>query len=109
MSRFIFTLVVDFFVAFGVILGGCLLGGLGAFLVVQPPMTTMKLLADKLKIWAVVAAIGGSVDTLSAIERGFWDNNHSEILKQLLFIFSAFLGAHTGSLLIKWLIGGEIK
>ncbi len=108
MSKFMATIVLDFFVAFGVIIGGALLGGLGAFVAGQQPMQTMMVLADKLKIWAVVAAIGGTVDTLSLIERNFFDGMHSEIIKQVLYIFSAFFGAYIGTTLIHWL-GGELK
>lgn len=108
MSSFMVTIILNFFVAFGVILGGCFLGGLGAFLTGEPPMNWMgEVFAEKLKIWAVVAAIGGTVDTLSAIERGFFDGAHGVIIKHFLFILSAFLGAHAGTQLIKWLIGGE--
>jgi hypothetical protein len=106
MSKFMATIILDFFVAFGVILGGCFLGGLGAFVAGQPPMAVMSNLAEKLKIWAVVAAIGGTVDTLSLIERNFFDGYHGEIMKQIIYIFSAFLGAYLGTLLVKWLITG---
>jgi len=102
------TIILDFFVAFGVIVGGSFLGGLGAFAAGQSPMQTMMILSDKLKIWAVVAAIGGTVDTLSLIERNFFDGTHSEIIKQILYIFSAFFGAYIGTTLIQWL-GGDIK
>jgi hypothetical protein len=105
MKQFLGTIILDFFVAFGVVVGGSLLGGLGAFVIGQPPMHMMKDLAVKLKIWAVVAAIGGTVDTLSVIERGFFEGAHGEIFKQIIFIFSALLGAYTGSFLVKWFVG----
>jgi hypothetical protein len=110
MSQFMVTIILNFFVAFGVILGGSLLGGIGAFVAGQPPMYWMEVVfAEKLKIWAVVAAIGGTIDTLSAIERGFFSGSHGEIVKHGLFIFSAFLGAHSGTKLIQWFIGGQIQ
>lgn len=106
---FIVTIILDLFVAFGVLIGGCLLGGLGAFLIGEPPFALMETLADKIKIWAVVAAIGGTIDTLSAIERGFFSGAHGEILKHILFICSAFLGAHLGTLVVKWFVGGQVS
>jgi hypothetical protein len=110
MSNFFVTIILNYFVAFGVILGGCMLGGLGAFVSGQPPMYWMgQVFAEKLKIWAVVAAIGGTIDTLSAIEREFFSGSHGEILKHFLFIFSAFLGAHSGAKMIQWLIEGRIQ
>jgi hypothetical protein len=109
MNKFMETIILDFFVAFGVIIGGCILGGLGAFFVKAPPLVTMDTLSEKLKIWAVVAAIGGTVDTLSLIERGFLSGSHGVIIRQVLFILSAFIGAHAGTLLIKWIVGGEVQ
>jgi hypothetical protein len=103
--NFMATIILDFFVAFGVMIGGCLLGGLGAFLIGHPPLTFMYTLAEKIKIWAVVAAIGGTIDTLTAIERGFISGAPGEIIKHLLFICSAFMGAHLGTMLIKWFVG----
>lgn len=99
---------IAFCVACGVMLGGCLLGGLGAFLLGQPPMENIKILAGKLKIWALVAAIGGTFDTITAIERGFLGGSPADIVKQLLFILSAFLGAHSGTKMIQWFVGGDI-
>lgn len=109
MASFFVTITLNYFVAFGVIIGGCFLGGLGAYLVGEPPMHWMnEVFAEKLKIWAVVAAIGGTMDTLSAIEKGFFDGAHGVIIKNIFFIFSAFLGAHSGTKLIQWLIGGNV-
>ncbi|GAA0354449.1 YtrH family sporulation protein [Bacillus horti] len=105
---FMVTIILDLFVAFGVLVGGCLIGGLGAFLIGEPPFVIMESLADKIKIWAVVAAIGGTMDTLSAIERGFLSGAHGEIIKHVLFICSAFIGAHLGTIVIKWFVGSEL-
>lgn len=107
-DKFVQTIVIDYFVAFGVMLGGCLIGGIGAFIVNEPPVNWVEQLSDKLKIWALVAAIGGTFDTITAIERGFFYESPGDIFKQISFICSAYLGAHSGSILIKWLIGGEI-
>jgi hypothetical protein len=72
IDRFLQTMIIDFCIAFGFLVGGCLLGGLGAFIVGDPPTRLMVDLADKLKIWAVVASIGGTFDAISTIERGFF-------------------------------------
>lgn len=112
MSKWMADDLMNYFIAFcvalGVMLGGCLLGGLGAFLLGQPPMEQIKILAGKLKIWALVAAIGGTFDTITAIERGFLGGSPADVLKQLLFILSAFLGAHLGTKMIHWFVGGEL-
>lgn len=105
MRSLVSMMIIDYFVAFGVLLGGCLIGGLGAFLVGEPPMTWVQNHVDKLKIWALVAAIGGTFDTITAIEKGFFNEYYGEMVKHLLYIGSAFFGAHTASLLIHWMIG----
>lgn len=96
------TAIMNFFIAFGVILGGCLIGGIGAFLVSKPPMSAMNNLTVSLKIWAVVAAIGGTFDTITNIEKGFLDGTPAEVVKHLLLIVSAMTGAHTGTMIIHW-------
>jgi hypothetical protein len=93
----------SYFVALGVILGGCIVGGLGAFFIGNPPLLTMVRLASNLKIWAIVAAIGGSFDAFYSFERGLFDANTRDIVKQLFVICSATGGAQTGALIINWL------
>jgi hypothetical protein len=107
MGGFWSTTVLDFFIALGVVLGGSLLGGIGYFFGDEPPMSKMVHLADQLKIWAMVAAIGGTFDAIREFEINLLGGQIEEVAQQLVFIFSAFIGAHTGYLLIRWLIQGE--
>ncbi len=100
---FIMTLVMDYFVAFGVIIGGAIVGGIGAFLIGKPPLSTINELAAGLKIWAMVAAIGGTFDAIYSIERGIYDGSHIDIAKTLFMIFAAVSGAHSGGVVILWL------
>lgn len=98
---------VYFFVALGIVIGGTILGGIGHLLSKQPPMEQMNLLAEQLKIWGLVGALGGTFDSFMQIERVITEGALSPIVKQIIFILSAFAGAHTGTLIIKWLIQGE--
>lgn len=91
-----------YFIAFGVLIGGSLIGGLGSLLTGEPPMTTIFRIANSLKIWALVAAIGGTFDTFYSFERGIFLGETRDIVKQILLIISATGGAQTGSLLISW-------
>lgn len=99
----------SFFIALGVLLGGSLIGGISAFFTNQPPMTTVLRLSDSLRIWAIVAAIGGTFDTVYSFERGLLNGETRDIVKQILWILSALGGAHTGSVLISWLTQGNIS
>ncbi|WP_052015681.1 YtrH family sporulation protein [Alkalihalobacillus hemicellulosilyticus] len=103
------TLIIDFFVAFGVIIGGALIGGIGAFLIGKPPLSVIHNLAGNLKIWAIVAAIGGTFDAISSIERGLFEGIHDDIVKTGLMIFAALCGAQTGITVIQWLVGESVS
>ncbi len=106
-DRFISSLIMHFFVAFGVVLGGTFIGGLGSLLARGPPVSSMFKLADQLKIWAIVAAIGGTIDVFRVLETGFLGGQLSPAAKQLCYILSAFSGAHIATLLLRWLLQGE--
>ena len=99
-ERFLVTLLLTFCVALGVNLGGSLMGSLGAALMHRPPLKTMLQLADELKIWALVAALGGTFAVIRTFEAGVLGRQFADLVRQLLIIGSAFLGAHLGYLII---------
>lgn len=99
----------SYFISLGVLLGGALIGGLSAFFTGQAPMTTVFRLSDNLRIWAIVAAIGGTFDMMYSFERGIFDGQTKDIVKQVLLILSALGGAQTGALIIKWFTQGTIS
>ncbi|KSU83666.1 YtrH family sporulation protein [Fictibacillus enclensis] len=103
MREFLSSIIITFFIAFGVILGGAIIGGLAAFLVGKAPLMETVDLAKKLKIWAIVAAMGGTFDTITNFERSFLNGATYEIIKQLIIIFIAMAGANTAMLLLQWL------
>ncbi|MBD1380103.1 YtrH family sporulation protein [Metabacillus arenae] len=95
--------IMCYFIALGVMLGGTLIGGIGAYLSGQPPLTYIFSLANRLKIWALVAAIGGTFDAVYNFERGILEGNTRDMFKQFLLILSSLGGAQTGWLIIHWL------
>jgi len=106
VSKFAGDLVLAFLIALGVVLGGSFMGSLGALLINRLPLWTMHTLAEKLKIWAMVTALGGTFATIRTIESGLFEGQLGIVAKQLLFIFSAFAGAHLGYLLVT-IVAGE--
>lgn len=102
-TEFLAKAIQDFFVAFGVVFGAALLAGVSAVLTMQPPATTMNQLAENVKIWAVVVAIGGTIDPIRVIDFGVSAGHLSPAVKQILLIICAFLGAHSGTELIRWI------
>lgn len=107
MSDFWSTTILNYFIALGVVLGGTLLGGIGAFFGNDPPMYAMLKLSEQLKIWAMVAALGGTFDTIKSFEVHILGGHLHQVFQQLIFILSAFFGAHIGTILIRWLIQGD--
>ncbi|TLS39130.1 YtrH family sporulation protein [Pseudalkalibacillus caeni] len=96
-------IIIAFFVSFGVIVGGAVIGGIGAFMVGEPPLHTIATLAVRLKIWAIVAAIGGTFDTITNMEKSFLSGTPDQIMKQFMWIFFALGGAQAGMEVIRWL------
>ncbi|CAH8716177.1 YtrH family sporulation protein [Paenibacillus thiaminolyticus] len=108
MGTFLSKALIDFFIAFGVVLGGSILAGIGAVVALQSPVDTMQHISEQLKIWAVVAAVGGTIDPIRVIESNFLDGNLSPVFKQLLYIVVSFIGAHMGTELIQWICRSRI-
>ncbi|TVY07423.1 YtrH family sporulation protein [Paenibacillus cremeus] len=106
MASFISKCLLDFLVAFGVVLGGTMLAGICAVLTLEPPAWRMASVAEQIKIWALVAAIGGTIDPIRAIETNFIEGHISPAIKQIMYIVCAFTGAHVGSTLIQWICKG---
>ena len=106
MEGFIPRLVLIFFTASGVLIGAALAGALGAALTGQPAISTMLRLAREVKIWAIVAAIGGSFSTFEIFESGLFRGEIAALLRQLLYVLSSLAGAQAGYYLLLALGGG---
>ncbi len=101
---FVSTNIIYFFVAFGIIIGGCLIGALGMMLTGNPPFESMSKLSRNLKIWAIVAAIGGTFDTINKFgDSLFISGAPLEVLKQIIYIVAALVGANAGEAIIHWI------
>ena len=101
------TLVLDFFVAMGMVLGGSLLGGLAAVLTHARPIDTMMMLGRQLKIWALVSTLGGTMDMLRVLETGVLGLKLGPIARQFMYLTAAFLGCQVAYVLLRWLTGSE--
>ncbi|QHW30638.1 sporulation protein [Paenibacillus rhizovicinus] len=108
MDSFFSKATIDFFIAFGVVFGGSLLAGMGSVLVMTAPADAMMDTASRLKIWALVAAVGGTIDPMRVIESNMIQGHLSPVALQIGYILCAFLGAHMGTELIRWLCRGAV-
>jgi hypothetical protein len=103
MDDFFTKAAFSFFIAFGVVIGGTLLAGVGSVFLMTPPKEKMIQVASNLKIWALVAAVGGTIDPIRVIESHLLDGYLSPAVQQIGYILFAFLGAHMGTELIQWM------
>ncbi len=99
-------LLYAFSIALGVVVGGAAAGGLVALVTGEFPLRTMAILAERLKLWGIVAALGGSFAMLKTIESGVLEGQPAAAGKQLLFVLTAYFGAHLGQVLMT-LVAGE--
>jgi predicted membrane protein len=108
MEVFIHKSVLIFFSAMGIILGASFLGSFAAVLVKEPPIGTMLKLAQEMKIWAIVAAIGGTFSTFEIFQSGLFQGEFRPVIKQILYIFCALAGTQVGYHLLL-ILSGEVK
>ncbi len=105
MDDFWMQMVLSFFMSLGMLLGGSVLGALGALLAGGYPATTMLDLADQLKTWAAVAALGGTFATIKMIDSVLWGQQTAAIFRHMSLVVAAFGGAQLGYLLVEWMAG----
>jgi hypothetical protein len=106
MQAFLVKWMLDFFIAFGFVLGGSLLAGVGSVLMLQSPANVMESVAANIKIWAMIAAAGGNIDPVRIIEAYFQEGYLSPAIKHILCFASSFAGAQLGYVLIHWICSG---
>lgn len=96
MSNFYVSVINNFLIASGVVIGASCFTGIGAVITNQPPCRAMLEVAGSMKIWAIAASLGGTFSSFTVIERGLFEGEIRILIKQLLFILIALLGANTG-------------
>lgn len=103
MSSFYTSIVQNFLVAVGVVIGASLFAGLGAVITNQPPGRVMLDVANSIKIWAIAASLGGTFSSFAVIEKGIFEGEIKTLIKQAFYILISLTGANTGYELIKLL------
>lgn len=108
-ERFFTSFIHCFFIAFGVVMGGSIIGSIGSFATGDPPLTSIHRIANGLRIWAIVAAIGGTFDAISNFEKGIFEGTTIDLVKQILLILSAMGGVKAALLLLQWIIQEDLS
>lgn len=92
-----YTSVVHIFlIAFGVVIGASTFAGIGAIITDHPPLRAMINLASSIKVWAMAIALGGTFSSFEIIDKGLFEGELKSIIKQIVYIFIALLGANAG-------------
>lgn len=99
--------IIILFTSMGVLIGASIIGSLGAVLAKEPPAGTMLRLAQEIKIWAIVAAIGGTFSTIEILESGIFQGEVRGVVKQLFYVISGLAGAQLGYFIINSIVGGN--
>lgn len=107
-ERFFATFIHCYFIAFGVLIGGAIIGSIGDFATGNAPLTSISRIAKSLRIWAIVAAIGGTFDAIYNFQKGVFDGSTLDLFKQALLILSAMGGVKTAIVLLEWFIQEDI-
>ena len=72
-----------------------IIGSVGSFLTGDAPLSAMNRIAHSLKIWAIVAAIGGTLMRSKHFKVVLLDGGTIDLFKQILIILSAMIGVKT--------------
>jgi len=93
-------MIYNFFIALGVILGGALFGCAAAILCGEKPVKAMLVFSEQLKLWALIVALGGTFSSFEILDLGILKGEFKAVIKQILYILSAFAGAHMGYVIL---------
>lgn len=100
-------LLSNFLVALGVTLGGSLSGAAASLLVGGHPMDRLRFLADEMRLWGILVAVSGSFEPLRGIEQGLFTGEGKALLRQIIYLLVAMVGANFGSYLLQHLAGRQ--
>ncbi|NLJ58416.1 MAG: sporulation protein [Tissierellia bacterium] len=96
MSSFYSSIVQNFFISFGVVIGASLFSGLGALVINKPPYKVMIDVANTIKIWAIAASLGGTFTSFAMIDKGLFEGEFRTLIKQVFYILVSLTGANLG-------------
>ena len=101
LSNIYTSIVHNFFVAFGVVIGASVFAGIGAIITNNPPLKAMINIAGSIKIWAMAIALGDTFSSYAVIEKGLFAGEFKSIIKQGIYVLTALIGANMGFGVIK--------
>lgn len=101
-------LLSNFLVALGVTVGGTLSGAAASLLLGGHPIDRLRFLSDEMRLWGILVAMSGSFEPLRGLELGIFSGQGRVMLRQILFLLAAMVGAHLGYLLLQHVAGRKL-
>lgn len=98
-------LLSSFLVALGVTLAGSLSGAAASAFTGGHPIDRLRYLADEMRLWGILVAVSGSFEPLRGIEQGLFAGQVRLLIRQVLSLLIAMLGANLGYYLLQHLAG----
>lgn len=98
-------LLSNFLIALGVTLGGSLSGAAASLLLGGHPMDRLRFLAGEMRLWGILVALSGSFEPLRGIEQGLLTGQGRLLVRQVLSLVIAMLGANLGYYLLVQVAG----
>jgi len=106
-TQLVRELLIPFFTALGVVLGGSIVGSFACLFTTGSPFGIMASLAKGIRLWGVVTAMGGSFHTIRIIESGIFRGEPAALLQQFTAILLGLAGASAGCWIILTITGGD--
>lgn len=104
-SAWLGQILSNFLIAMGITLGGALSGAAASLLVGGHPLDRIRFLSDELRYWGILVAVSGSFEPLRNLEQGLFAGQMRVMLRQIVYLLVAMLGAHVAYLLLQHLAG----
>jgi hypothetical protein len=98
-------LLDSFLVAMGVTVAGSLSGAAASVLTGGHPMDRLRYLAADMRLWGVLVALSGSFEPIRNLEQGLFAGQLRVLIRQVVLLLVAMLGACGGYWLLQCLAG----
>lgn len=98
---------IPYFTSLGVVVGGTIIGSLSSIFIYESPIKIINSILKDIRLWAILVGLGGSFTTIRGLEIGL-SGEFTQLAKQGLILFGAFLGSYTGFKIISSILG-DIK
>lgn len=98
-------LLGNFLIALSITLAGSLSGAAASLFLGGHPIDRLRFLSEEMRLWGVLVAVSGSFEPLRSIGQGIFSGQLRGMLRQMLLLFVALVGAQLGHMLLQQIAG----